>query len=309
MRNMSKTTKKIVECMIVVTMTGILAGCGIDQMGVTGVVTGGGSLDTQFAQPDLSDVQQSILLYEEMYASGEASADDLRTLADLYSQAGMPMNQRNILEQNYRLFGDEESLNQLSSVTINTKEESLAIQETASQLFTNLSTEGYLNEAVSTLNSDDWFFTMMPKLTTGCRRYYLETETGYTLCMEVGYDENGNRYSAVWLTASDGTVLHLLQTPGSVYLLRTTLIDGIYQGPFETWLCLASSGSVYHEQGFYNNGLCSGEYSCDTFLGSGTTDLLSLWWSREDFAFTSYYGLFDNEGKTTLAQPLSLIHI
>ncbi len=85
MRNMSKTTKKIAECMIVVTMTGILAGCGIDQMGVAGVVTGSGSLDAQFAQPDLTDTQQSILLYEEMYASGNASADDLRTLADLYA--------------------------------------------------------------------------------------------------------------------------------------------------------------------------------------------------------------------------------
>lgn len=306
---MKNKPRKLRDCLFLIMMTGILAGCGLEQMDIqTGnpdTVTGNGTADTSYAQPS-DTLIQSILLYEELYASGSADAEDLRTLADLYVQAGLPMNQRSILEQSYRLFQDEEALTLLSSVTVNIREENNTIQEMAATLITNLTTGQYLDEAVSTLNSEECFLTLMPKLTVGCRRYYLESETGYTLCIEAGYDENNNRYTAIWLTDAKGNVLHLKQTADSIYLLQTTLKDGVYQGAFETWLCQASDGNVYHEQGFYDNGFCSGEYSCDVFFGAGTTDLFSLWCNRNDFPFTSYYGLFDSEGRTTLSQPDSL---
>ena len=316
MRKIFDRKWKTAQCLSVVAMTGLLSACGIDQLNVespntqTGslpgsTTTGAGTLDIQLAMPEMTDVEQAILVYEEKYASGEATADDLRTLADLYGQAGMPLNQRNILEQNYRLNGDEASLPLLTDLTINVKEESIAVQDAANGLLTNLSTEEYLDEAIGTLNSEDWFNTMMPKLNTGSRRYYLETENGQILCMETGYKENGSRYTAIWLTDADGTLLHILQTGDSVYLLRTTLVDGVYQGNFESWLCLASLGSIYYEQGVYDNGICVGEYNCNAFSGMGNTDLMALWSNREDFEYISYYGVFDSEGKTTLAQPVS----
>ena len=196
MRKIFDRKWKTTQCLSLVVMAGILSACGIDQLTVessgstdntlnANTVTGTGTLDIQLALPAMTDIEQSILIYEEKYAAGEATADDLRTLADLYGQAGMPLDQRNILEQNYRLHGDEASLSLLTDVTVNIGEESQVIQDAANTLFTNLSTKEYLDEAIATLNSDDWFYTMMPKLSSGLRRYYMKGENGTLLCMMV----------------------------------------------------------------------------------------------------------------------------
>lgn len=297
---------RISGCLALFALAGVLSGCGVDKLGLEESISGNGTLQDQLAQPPLTETEQAILQYEEKYAAGEADAADLRTLADLYGQTGMVLRQRDLLEQSYRLFADDEALVQLETLTVNVEEENTLVKETAQQLLNNLGTDGYLDEGIAMLQDEDWFSTMMPKLTVGQRRYYLEEADGTTLCVEVGYDEAGSPYSAVWLTTGNAEVLHLLKQTDSVYLLRTGLAGGTYQGAFETWLCLSSTGDVYHEQGFFNNGISVGEYSSQVFFGSAATDLLSLWCNRNDFDFTSYYGEFNDLGKTMLTQPSSL---
>ncbi len=288
------------------TVFSALSGCGVVQNNIEESISGNGTLEEHLSQPALSELEQSILLYEEKYADGSADASDVRALAELYGQSDRIRRQRDVLEQAYRLFGDEESLTILEQITVNIAEEETAIAELAQQLYDNLSIDGYFDDGVAMLHDDTWFFTMMPKLDIGHRRYYLEEEDGSLLCLEVGYNENGTRYSAIWLTQSDGEVLHLQKQSDSIYMLQTKLVDGVYQGAYETWLCLASDGDVYHEQGFFENGLSSGSYDCRVYLGSEAADILSLWSNRENFSFISYYGEFDDLGRTTLTQPSSL---
>ncbi len=288
------------------TVFSVLSGCGVVQNNIEESISGNGTLEEHLSQPALSELEQSILLYEEKYADGSADASDVRALAELYGQSDRIRRQRDVLEQAYRLFGDEESLTILEQITVNIAEEETAIAELAQQLYDNLSINGYFDDGVAMLHDDTWFFTMMPKLDIGHRRYYLEEEDGSLLCLEVGYNENGTRYSAIWLTQSDGEVLHLQKQSDSIYMLQTKLVDGVYQGAYETWLCLASDGDVYHEQGFFENGLSSGSYDCRVYLGSEAADILSLWSNRENFSFISYYGEFDDLGRTTLTQPSSL---
>lgn len=298
--------KKISGYLICLVLAVIFSGCGIKNTDIENIPSESDAFESQTSQSSLTELKQSILQYEEKYAASEADAADLRTLAELYGQMGMVLRQRDLLEQDYRLFADEEALIQLKELTVNLAEENAAVKEAAQQLFYNLSTEGYLNEAISVLHSKDWFFTMMPKLTVGQRRYYMENTDGSTLCIEVGYDETNAPYSSVWLTQPNGNMLHLLKQETYAYLLETQFSDGAYQGAFETWLCLAESGDVYHEQGFFENGISIGEYKCEAAFGSNEVDLISLWNNREDFQFTDYSGEFDNFGKTTLTQPSSL---
>lgn len=295
---LNRTTKYLT----LTTLAFLLTGCGTQTLGVTDTVSESGTLANQMAEAAPTEAEKKILVYEEKYASGEINAQDLRDLADLYGEEGFFLRKRDLLEQSYRLFADEDALNALSDITVNVEEESAAIQNMTTQLAENLSTKEYINDAVNTLHGDDWFCTMMPKLSTGHRKYYLQTDNS-TLTVEVGFDENNARYSAVWFTDSTGALLHLLQKDSSVYLLKTSLKDGKYDGSFETWLCLAGSGSIYHEQGFYKQGICIGEYSCDVFFGEQAVDFFSLWCNREDFDFTTYYGEFDSSGKTVVPQP------
>ncbi len=288
------------------TLFSVVSGCGVAQKYISDSVSGNGTMDEHLAQPALTELEQSILLYEEKYSAGSADVSDVFSLAELYGQSNMIRRKRDLLEQAYRLFGNEEFLVQLENLTVNIAEEETAIAESVQQLYNNLSIDGYLDDGVAMLLDDAWFFTMMPKLDVGHRRYYLENEDGSLFCVEAGYNENGTRYTAVWLTQPNGEVLHLQKQSDSIYLLQTNLVDGDYQGAYETWLCLASDGDIYHEQGFFENGVNSGSYDCRAYLGSDAADILSLWGNRESFSFTSYYGEFDNLGRTTLTQPSSL---
>lgn len=299
-------TGSALRILALLTVLSMLSGCGVAQKYIGESVSGNGTTEEHLAQPALTELEQSILLYEEKYAAGSADASDMCALAELYGQSDMVRRQRDVLEQAYRLFGDEESLTQLENLTVNIAEEETAIAESAQLLLNNLSIDGYLDDGIAMLHDDAWFFTMMPKLDIGHRRYYLENEDGSLLCIEVGYNENGTRYLAVWLTQPDGEVLHLQKQTDSIYMLKTKLVDGIYQGAYETWLCLASDGDIYHEQGFFENGVSTGSYDCRVYFGSEAADILSLWSNRESFSYTSYYGEFDSFGRTTLTQPSSL---
>ena len=242
--------------------------------------------------------------YEIKYASGEFTVEDYKALAELYAKEGMVRRQRDLLEQCYRLYDDEQCLELLKAITVNIAEESDTVKAEAERLLMNLNTPEYLDEAIGMLLSGDWQSIMMPKLREGSRRYYMtDAEGKLKLCFEAGYDEGGKEYSNAWHMADDGSVRCIMRSIDSVQMLVTQVVDGKYQGNFESWLCMAESGDIYHESGTFEKGICVGDYTAQVKYGHEATDLFALWSNREDMDMTAYTGYFGEGGITSETQP------
>lgn len=262
--------------------------------------------DTQ-ADTALEKEKSAIEEYEMKYASGEFAADDYKALAELYAGKGMVKKQRDMLERCYRLYRDTECLDLLKDITVNVAEEGTAVNEEAERLKMNLSTPGYLDEAVGMLLSSDWSELMMPKLREGLRRYYVEDEAGgMSLCFEIGYDEAGGDYSVVWYMPGDGSVQCITLRGNSLQMLVTEEAEGRYRGPFESWLCMGDSGEIYHETGTFEDGILTGAYTAQVRHGKEATDLFALWKNRTDMSITAYTGFFAENGITEAEQPSDL---
>lgn len=241
---------------------------------------------------------------EKKYAEGSFEEADYHRLAELCGEDGQRRKERQLLEECYQKFQTPETLEKLSSVTVNIEEESGKAAEMTEQLYQNISTEEFRNETAAVLGDESWFSTMGPRISQGMRRYYREGAEGQgSLFIAVGYDENGRRLSEVWYTDLEGQVIYVSQTSKYVQMITTQVQDGSYGGSFDSWLCLASTGDVYHETGTLENGVFSGEYQADVHFGEQEMDLFSLWNGRGELDFTTYTGTFDAEGKTTVEQP------
>ena len=64
-----------------------------------------------------------------------------------------------------------------------------------------------------------------------------------------------------------------------------------------------ADGNIIHEQGTLQNGVLTGEYTCDVCNGDGPLEAYSLWSSREAREYITYTGTFDAEGKILTEQP------
>ncbi|NLL76493.1 MAG: hypothetical protein GX235_04510 [Clostridiales bacterium] len=294
--------KKRLVMIVTISFMLILSGCG------------NASTDNSKSEPVSSQEQivnvapeeekKPIEEYEIKYSSGEFTVEDYKALADLYAKEGMVKKQRDLLEQCYRLYDDKDCLELLKAIAVNITEESNTIKTEAERLLTNLNTPEYLDDAVGMLLSVDWQSTMMPKLREGSRRYYMTDEGGkLELCFEVGYDEVGKEYSNAWYMADDGSMRCIMRSIDSIQMLVTQVVDGRYQGDFESWLCMAESGDVYHERGTFEKGICTGAYTAQVKYGNNATDLFALWSNREDMDMTEYTGDFGDEGITSVTQP------
>lgn len=62
------------------------------------------------AQPMLSELELEILNLETKYNKGEFTQEDYLSLADAYNRAGYIRKQRDMLEQDYRLYADDGSI-------------------------------------------------------------------------------------------------------------------------------------------------------------------------------------------------------
>ena len=71
---------------------------------------------------ELSDTEKTILDYEERYGTGEFSMEDYRTLAEMYREQGLIRRQRDMLEQCYRLFDDQQAFETLQTISVNLEE-------------------------------------------------------------------------------------------------------------------------------------------------------------------------------------------
>ena len=295
--------KRQIVMMVTIPFMLMLSGCGTTS-------TDNSKLEPISSQEEAVDVapfeeeKNPIEEYEIKYASGEFTVEDYKELAELYAKEGMVKRQRDLLEQCYRLYDDAQCLALLKAITVNIAEESDTIKAEAERLLTNLNTPEYLDEAVGMLLSSDWQSIMMPKLREGSRRYYMtDAEEKLELCFEVGFDEGGKEYSNAWYMADDGSVKCIMRSPDSIQMLVTQVVDGKYHGDFESWLCMAESGDIYHEKGIFEKGLFAKDYTAQVKYGHEATDLFALWSNREDMDMTEYTGYFGDGGITSETQP------
>lgn len=274
---------------------GILSGAAI-------VFTGCGDGNTQEeyvvgtleAQPILSSLEVEIVNMETKYRKGELTREEYLTLAKDYGEIGRVREQRDLLEQSYRLYDDTEAFELLQTLTVNLVEEEPQIRQTAETLTENLTQDDTVGEAIQALTGEEWFDTLMPKLREGQRSYYLDGDG--ELYFQVGYGADGAEVTKVWYTAGGRSIV--LQNAENTLKIVICTGDAI-----ASYYLDAGTGSITREQGMMKNDVLTGEYTCDIYSGENGVDLASLWNSRGELEYTTYQGEFDDEGKTLLEQP------
>ena len=274
---------------------GILSGAAI-------VFTGCGDGNTQEehvvgtleAQPILSSLEVEIVNMETKYCKGELTREEYLTLAKDYGEIGRVREERDLLEQSYRLYDDTEAFELLQTLTVNLVEEEPQIRQAAETLTEKLTQDDTVGEAIQALTGEEWFRMLMPKLREGQRSYYLDGDG--ELYFQVGYGADGAEVTKVWYTAG-GRSVFLQNTENTLKIVICTG-DAI-----ASYYLDAGTGSITREQGTMKNDVLTGEYTCDIYSGENGVDLFSLWNSRGELEYTTYQGEFDDEGKTLLEQP------
>ena len=274
---------------------GILSGAAI-------VFTGCGDGNTQEehvvgtleAQPILSSLEVEIVNMETKYRKGELTREEYLTLAKDYGEIGRVREERDLLEQSYRLYDDTEAFELLQTLAVNLVEEEPQIRQTAETLTENLTQDDTVGEAIQALTGEEWFHTLMPKLREGQRSYYLDGDG--ELYFQVGYGADGAEVTKVWYTAG-GRSIFLQNTENTLKIVICTG-DAIV-----SYYLDAGTGSITREQGTMKNDVLTGEYTCDIYSGENGVALFSLWNNRGELKYTTYQGEFDDEGKTLLEQP------
>lgn len=304
-RQATKATK-----LLALTMSTILA------VSLTACGDGKGSdevLTPVEAEPILSDLELEILNLETKYNKGEFEQEDYLTLADAYHRAGAIRKQRDLLEQSYRLYADEDAFATLQTLSVNLEEEAEDIRTQAQAMQAALELTEDPAGSIRLVDNKEWFLTMMPKLKEGKRDYYLEQEGEPLLYLQVGYAEDGSCYSKTWYTGEQSK-RYLSQEGATIRVVTVTDVDATpladtpvtmdaWSGSFDAWSIDCATGSITHEQGTLQNGMLTGEYTCLLHDGEGGMDAASLWNQRENVEYVAYTGSFDAEGKILTEQP------
>lgn len=256
--------------------------------------------ETGEQNPENVELEQQIRELERRYGTPDFSQVEYLTLAELYNENNQVKKQRDTLEICFALYQDSAAEEQLQQLTVNVSEEEPGVQGQMTLLEQNLSTQGYINEAVSMLHGEEWRDTMMPRLNQGTRGYYCE-QGDNSLYVRTGYDASGAFYTQAQYRQGEQVTV-LLQTDVSVQLLETRLKEGQYDGVYECWTVLAASGDVIRENGNLRDGVLVGDYTAQIRWGKGENELLPLWNLREDMEMTTYNGNFGEDGISTAAQ-------
>ena len=288
--------KKILSLLLILGLSIISTGCGDTSLSELW-----GSEETVVVRSEpLEDMEtEEVEKQNEQYASEGVQTVDLKTLAKLYVEENRNKDARDTLEICYRLEQDEEAYAALQNLTVNAQEEE-AMAEQLDLLIQNLDIPEYANESISMLFAEEWFEAMGPKLSQGKRSYYRENGNT-TLYLEVGYDEQNQKCTSIWKQTGE-ELLVIQQTPNTLQSVTTGVQDGKYEGAFEAWICVASTGDVFYETGTYEAGVCVGDYTAKVKWGKAEADIMSLWMMKEDMDFTTYTGKFGTDGITTMKQ-------
>ena len=266
----------------------VLTGCG-DGSGQE--ERGRGTLE---AQPMLSSLETEIVNLETKYSEGELTGEEYLILAKDYNESGRVREERDLLEQSYRLYDDAEAFQLLQTLTVNLVEEEPQLRQAAETLSASLTQDDTVGEAIQTLTGEEWFRTMMPKLREGQRSYYLDGDG--ELYFQVGYGADGAEVTKVWYAAGGRSIF--LQNAENTLKIVICTGDAI-----ESYYLNARTGSVTREQGTMKNDVLTGEYTCDIYSGEAPVDWYSLWNSRGGLEYTTYQGEFDDAGQTLVKQP------
>lgn len=143
-----------------------------------------------------AELVQQIRELERLCGTPSFSQEGYLSLAELYGQNGQVKKQRDTLEICYALYQNSNAAQELQQLTVNVMEEEPDIQGQMSLLEQNLSTQGYIDEAVKMLHGEEWMDTMMPRLTQGTRSYYYEQGED-SLYVKTGYDASGEFFTQV----------------------------------------------------------------------------------------------------------------
>lgn len=274
---------------------GILSGAAIVFTGCgDGNIQEEHGVGTLEAQPILSSLEVEIVNMETKYRKGELTREEYLTLAKDYGEIGRVREERDLLEQSYRLYDDTEAFELLQTLTVNLVEEEPQIRKAAETLTENLTQDDTVGEAIQVLTGEEWFHTLMPKLREGQRSYYLDGDG--ELYFQAGYGAGGAEVTKVWYTAG-GRSIFLQNTENTLKIVICTG-DAI-----ASYYLDAGTGSITREQGTMKNDVLTGEYTCDISSGENGVDLASLWNSRGELEYTTYRGEFDAEGRTLAEQP------
>lgn len=297
--NPFSVSKKKCSVAIMVCMLGMLTACGqTNEESLASVPEAGGVT----AEPLLSETESTIRDYELKYSNGEFTMEDYHALADLYRTQGLIRRQRDMLEQSYRLFDDTEAFDNLQNISVNLAEEDETVQEEAKQMLQNLQLADYLSDGINQICNDNWMDTMMPKLREGKRNYFLSQNGEILLAIQAGFTADGQPDTTVWYQGEE-QVLVLKRTGDSVQFLRTGMKDGAYDGVFDSWNCDGNTGDIIHEQGTFQGGVMTGDYTAYVHTGSEAGDVYALWSNRESMEYHTYRGNFNEQGVTTMEQP------
>ena len=159
------------------------------------------------ADPIVSTESSEIIQLQQRLGSNSFTVEDYKELARLYQEDNRIKEQRDVLEQAYRLYQEEEILELLQTIVVNVEEEAKEIQGEIKGLFQNISVEEYFDEGIYSVFFDSWFSSLMPKLNIGKRVYYYE-QADNLIVVEVGY-QNGKPYTNIWYTFGQDIVVIL----------------------------------------------------------------------------------------------------
>jgi len=293
--------KKIIATAICILSLSVLTGCGDGAM----------VFPTVYAEPavQVEGLAQVVEKSEEdrrrvllrKYGTREFAQEDYKELANLYLEESRNREARGLLEVYCRLYEDEQAFEQLQDIVVNLDEEDADIVRRVNLLEQNLEAEELFAEGIGMLFAKDWKEKLMPKMQYGRRAYYRDNETG-SIYVSTGYDDAGIFGTNIWKRTGD-KVLVIVQTEKTLQVIKTSLAEGMYHGSFEAWRMMAENGDVFREIGNYSYGILVGEYQAKVRRGTGETDILSLWNSRNMFDMEEYVGEFDADGITLVEQP------
>lgn len=235
--------------------------------------------------------------YALLCQSSEAGAADFAAAAQLYIKSGDIASGRDYFEKAYRLSLDPEYSAALSAISVDAAKDSAAVQDMLKSL-SQMITAAETDKAAALIGSPEWFSVMLPKLDSGSRRYYMNTEGG-SLKVLTGISVNG-RHTSLWLINGQ-SVTYLRFDARGVVSAALTASGNAYEGAFSFESCDAANGSYIKGNGALANGLLIGDCNFSAFIGSAAAAPDALWAGRTGLALTAYSGRFTSAGQPDAA--------
>lgn len=277
------------------------------------------NIDTSEADSLTANEKAILALIQKKKSEGLSESEYLE-LSSLYSAENMIKDERDLLEEAYRLFGDEDTFSTLQSLCVNLSEEDAAVTTLTKQLLDYLSsvnspddTEA-ISDAITLLESPEWWNTLMPVLYEGKRTYYFEDGSQTVLIIEAGYDENGvMALSAYSLSQNKKSGTYLFKN-GNIFDVYIESSDQVLtisdiassEGKKDFYLCSIdfNKGTIRKDIGSVSNGVIVGDLtvSISQFDDYNGIEAINLF-SSDDLTSVKFSGSFDENGVPTCDTP------